>query len=598
MRRLLLAASCATLAMAAGAQADVRIVNSEQPDDWTGGAIGLAVPGAGPTVTRAAAVRTLLTGKVGSSLLGGPPAGPEKIRLGVGTPPTILVTLPPAGVTRNTKRYPIVLLDGSRGVLTSDSTRIVGLVSLADVANDKLRTVAAADPAGVLARLDGRINRNSRIRLPLTIVLAATAIFAAVFAPRYAPRVFLVALAANLWLMGWWLVAVLVGIVLFAPIGLACLALLAAYLAVLGLDPETVALSPFGPSQAGRFYGVSNLVETMLLVPALLGAARLGRLGVVAGAVALVLVGGNRFGADGGGLLVLLAGYSVLLLRLRGTHLSPRLLAGLSVGVVAIGLGLVGLDAALGASSHVTNVVGDGPLGLLQAIGDRLELSARRTVSGWGPAFVVSSGLVGLAVVATRRQRGAVTDALLVALAVSLIVNDTPEDVVGVGVAAAFAIWRWENRTSRGRPVTLDTLRAMRRSTTALAASSLLAAIALVVAGCGGGEEVEATPETVIGDVPTETSGGTADLPALALTGDATAGKDVFASQGCGACHTLSAAGASGNVGPNLDDAKPARELVITRVTLGQGGMPKFGDKLKAQQIADVAAYVVESTSG
>jgi len=72
----------------------------------------------------------------------------------------------------------------------------------------------------------------------------------------------------------------------------------------------------------------------------------------------------------------------------------------------------------------------------------------------------------------------------------------------------------------------------------------------------------------------------------------------LFASNGCGSCHTLTAAGASGNVGPNLDQSKPSRELIIERVTLGQGGMPAFGESLEAQQIADVAAYIVESTSG
>ena len=41
--------------------------------------------------------------------------------------------------------------------------------------------------------------------------------------------------------------------------------------------------------------------------------------------------------------------------------------------------------------------------------------------------------------------------------------------------------------------------------------------------------------------------------------GDAAAGEAVFASAGCGGCHTLEAAGASGKVGPNLDDAKPER---------------------------------------
>ena len=43
------------------------------------------------------------------------------------------------------------------------------------------------------------------------------------------------------------------------------------------------------------------------------------------------------------------------------------------------------------------------------------------------------------------------------------------------------------------------------------------------------------------------------------LEGDAAAGEQVFASAGCGGCHTLSAAGATGTVGPNLDDAQAGR---------------------------------------
>jgi cytochrome c2 len=34
-------------------------------------------------------------------------------------------------------------------------------------------------------------------------------------------------------------------------------------------------------------------------------------------------------------------------------------------------------------------------------------------------------------------------------------------------------------------------------------------------------------------------------------------GAKVFASAGCGGCHTLSAAGAKGQIGPNLDELKP-----------------------------------------
>ncbi len=49
-------------------------------------------------------------------------------------------------------------------------------------------------------------------------------------------------------------------------------------------------------------------------------------------------------------------------------------------------------------------------------------------------------------------------------------------------------------------------------------------------------------------------------------------GEAVFAAAGCGACHTLAAANATGDVGPNLDAAAPSRALVVERVTNGQGG--------------------------
>jgi hypothetical protein len=48
-----------------------------------------------------------------------------------------------------------------------------------------------------------------------------------------------------------------------------------------------------------------------------------------------------------------------------------------------------------------------------------------------GPAIGAAVGLAGLVWVATRHRRGAVRDALLAALAVSPVVNDTPSDVLG-----------------------------------------------------------------------------------------------------------------------------------------------------------------------
>jgi mono/diheme cytochrome c family protein len=85
---------------------------------------------------------------------------------------------------------------------------------------------------------------------------------------------------------------------------------------------------------------------------------------------------------------------------------------------------------------------------------------------------------------------------------------------------------------------------------------------------------------------------------ASAPTGDAAAGEAVFKSAGCVACHTLAAAGATGNVGPNLDEAKPDAALVVDRVTHGKSAMPPFEGQLTEQQIQDVAAYVVASTKG
>jgi mono/diheme cytochrome c family protein len=112
----------------------------------------------------------------------------------------------------------------------------------------------------------------------------------------------------------------------------------------------------------------------------------------------------------------------------------------------------------------------------------------------------------------------------------------------------------------------------------------------------------EASPsETTTQSTPTETgstqttpteSGPTSTTPAPGGQGDAAAGKQIFAAQPCGGCHTLADAGTSGNVGPNLDQAKPPFALVVERVTNGKSPMPSFKGTLTEQQIRDVAAYV------
>jgi mono/diheme cytochrome c family protein len=570
------------LLVAAPAQAGVRVVPPFDPADYADrAAVGLLVPGAGPTVTREAALAALLRGKLEHGLLGGIAGGENRIQLGKTGGAMILVALPPPGRTRNDVRYPIALL-GRRGLLTSDSTGIDGLVSVTDVATGRLRVVEHDDPVQALEQLDDRIDRNSHWRLPLTIALAALLIGLAFLRPGLAIRALLVVLAANLWLSPW--LALVAGIaVLGLPLGWACAAILAAYLVAMGLDAETVALSPLGPSQSGRFYGVNNLLETLLLAPALVGAALLGRAGVIVAGLAFVTIGGNRFGADGGGIVVLAAAYLVLWLRLRGEPLTWRLGGLVAAGAVVLALVLLGLDAATGGSSHVTDAVGDGPAALAGDIADRIELSIRRTAS-LGAIVVVLGSLAVLVTVALRARRTPVVDAFLVAIAVSLVVNDTPGDVLGAGAAIAIALAR---ATPEHGGLSSS---AMRRPAILLA----FLALSVGLAGCGGEEEVGPFPETQEGTLPQETTAE--EEPASTVQGDASAGAQVFSTAGCGGCHTLSAAGSSGNVGPNLDDAKPDRPLIVDRVTHGQGAMPSFGDQLSEKQIADVAEYVFQST--
>jgi cytochrome c6 len=133
------------------------------------------------------------------------------------------------------------------------------------------------------------------------------------------------------------------------------------------------------------------------------------------------------------------------------------------------------------------------------------------------------------------------------------------------------------------------------RHTAVIAAAAVLGAIAL--AGCGAQGVTTPTPATVIGTLPKATQ--LPLVPATALKGDPKKGSSVFASAGCGSCHTLAAAHSTGTVGPNLDTLKPSYRTVTSQVTNGGGAMPSFKPpRLTTQQIADVAAYVVDSTGG
>jgi cbb3-type cytochrome c oxidase subunit III len=70
-----------------------------------------------------------------------------------------------------------------------------------------------------------------------------------------------------------------------------------------------------------------------------------------------------------------------------------------------------------------------------------------------------------------------------------------------------------------------------------------------------------------------------------------TNGKLIFQKK-CASCHTLKDAGATGTIGPNLDQLMPAFAIVQKQVTNGGRVMPAFKDLLTKAQIDAVAKYV------
>jgi cytochrome c1 len=144
--------------------------------------------------------------------------------------------------------------------------------------------------------------------------------------------------------------------------------------------------------------------------------------------------------------------------------------------------------------------------------------------------------------------------------------------------------------------------RALRR----LAPLVVLAALAV---GCGttvpGGKNVTTpTPATVIGPLP---------RPPSAVVGNAAAGKPVFLTSGCAACHTFTPAAATGKIGPNLDNlavyaqkaGKPLEPFIRAAIVSPPAsyvppGFPTnvmpttYGTSLTAQQLADVVAFLAK----
>lgn len=86
-------------------------------------------------------------------------------------------------------------------------------------------------------------------------------------------------------------------------------------------------------------------------------------------------------------------------------------------------------------------------------------------------------------------------------------------------------------------------------------------------------------------------------------------GAQIFTSAGCGACHTLAAAGSTGTTGPNLDESLAPDDnvggievMIVNPNTEVIEGYPpnlmpqNFGQTLSKEEVHQLAEYLVETT--
>lgn len=77
-------------------------------------------------------------------------------------------------------------------------------------------------------------------------------------------------------------------------------------------------------------------------------------------------------------------------------------------------------------------------------------------------------------------------------------------------------------------------------------------------------------------------------------------GKSLFTSEAvpaCAICHTLADAEAEGAIGPDLDELRPDKDVVLKVLNEGMGAMPSFSETMSEDDMQAVAEYVVSVTS-
>jgi hypothetical protein len=468
------------------------------------GAVGLLRPSYGPTTNRRRALAELVRGAETNARLGGVPGGrplinANKIAVFHGCQMCIVVKLPPRGrPSANQSLYPIAVIGrGYHGLLTSPTTRIPGLVSIVDVAPTALGRALGGmswTPSTLaVSQLDGlgaQIHGEDRLKYAGVFIAAAIAILLALLGWDAARTAIPAALLANLALGVSHItneVAIVTVFTVLSALGALALAricrddlrllalivfVLLAYLVVFVSRPEWAAVTPLGPDQNLRFWGIGDQIATLLFAPLLMGAViarqRLGWLGfAVFSLLGLFVMTDNRLGANGGGAIGLGLALAVLGVRLSRRGLVAFLGALTATGAIVFMIVQHGLASP--GPNHLRSAFGSGIGGFLNVAVNRVPLVYAPAVHEWPLTLPLTVLLIACGVLAFRVTRARAARDLLLALATgliaSLLINDATGFMLAGGIACASAVARFAPTGAPVRVPLLSRVRAARAVT-------------------------------------------------------------------------------------------------------------------------------------
>lgn len=469
------------------------------------GAVGLLRPSYGPTTNRRRALAELVRGAEVNARLGGIPKGKPLINAGQASvfpncKMCIVLQLPPRGAPRaNDRLYRIAVIGrGFHGLLTSPTTRIPGLVSIVDIAptaldhlHDGMSWVPARDSVAAVARLDAQIHGEDRLKYAGLFIAAAIAILFALIGWTAARTAIPAALLANLALgalqvtnevviVAVFTAASVVGALALARIcrdGFPLLGLIVGvvlvYSVVFAKRPEWAAVTPLGPDQNLRFWGIGDQIATLLFAPLLMGAVvarqRLGWSGYITfSLLGLFVMTDNRLGANGGGAIGL--GFALALLGARLSRRGALAMVGAVAGAAVIVLAIVDRGLASPGPNHLRSAFGHGIGGLLRVAANRAPLVYTPALHDWPMTLPLTLLLIASGVLAFRVTRARTSRDLMLSLAAgliaSLLVNDATGFMLAAGIGCTSAVARFSPTGQQLRFLQLQTLvRASRTGT-------------------------------------------------------------------------------------------------------------------------------------